>query len=122
MKLRVLVEIQRFAEARALDVRYLKMALEQNELTSVSAALMDAASLEALAGRTERAARLYGAGQRAVDDAGGQAPPELVRRIDLMPMLEEKLDRAALAGFIAEGRQMAPAAGSPSRSTKPRTD
>ena len=110
MKLRVLVEIQRFDEARALDVRYLKMALEQNELTSVSAALMDAASLEALAGRTERAARLYGAGQRAVDDAGGQAPPELVRRIDLMPMLEEKLDRAALAGFIAEGRQMAPAA------------
>ena len=77
MKLRVLVEIQRFDEARALDVRYLKMALEQNELTSLSAALMDAASLEALAGQTERAARLYGAGQRAVDDAGGQAPPEL---------------------------------------------
>jgi predicted ATPase/class 3 adenylate cyclase len=110
MKLRVLVELGRFDEARELDVSYLKMSLEQNELTSVSAALLDAASLEAVAGRTERAARLYGAGQRAADDAGGEAPPQLVRRIELMPMLEAKLGRATLASLIAEGRQMAPAA------------
>jgi tetratricopeptide (TPR) repeat protein len=109
MKLRVLVELGRFDEARELDVSYLRMSLEQNELTSVSAALLDAATLEAVAGRTERAARLYGAGQRAVDDAGGEAPPQLVRRVELMPMLAEKLDRATLSALIAEGRQMAPA-------------
>src|SRR6187200_1742558 len=83
---------------------------DYNELTSVSAALMDAATLEGLADRTERAARLRGAGLRAVDDAGGQAPPELVRRIELMPTLEEKLVRGTLAGLIAAGRQLAPAA------------
>jgi len=106
----VLVELGRLDEARDLDVAYLHTSLEQNELTSVSAALMDAASLEALAGRPERAARLYGAGERAADDAGGQAPPQLVRRIELVPLLEAKLDQSTLAGLIAEGRQMAPAA------------
>jgi hypothetical protein len=110
MKLRVLVELQRLDEARELDVSYLRTSLEQNELTSVSAALLDAASLEALGGHPERAARLYAAGVRAADDAGGQAPPQLVRRIELMPLLEAKLDEATLAALIAEGRQMAPAA------------
>jgi hypothetical protein len=107
MKLRVLVELGRLDEARKLVARYLNLAFDQNELTSLAEALMDAATLAALQGDFSRAARLYGAGRRASEDAGGQAPPELVRRMDLKPLLEANLDRSTLAGLMAEGRQLA---------------
>jgi hypothetical protein len=110
MKSRVLIEEGRLDEARGVNVEFLQRSLDQNESTALSAAILDAASLEALAGDVERAARLFGAGQRAIDDAGGQQPPQLVRRVELMPLLKARLDDSTLAALVAEGRQMSNAA------------
>jgi tetratricopeptide (TPR) repeat protein len=106
MKVRALVELGRLDEARHDNSEYLRIALDAHEPTALSAALLDAASLEALAGNYERAARLVGAGQRQTSDAGGEPPPELVRRFDTGPLLEQSLGAVTMANLVTEGRQM----------------
>jgi predicted ATPase/class 3 adenylate cyclase len=106
LKERSLIELGRLDDALSVNREVLVLALEQNDPTALSVALLDAASVEALAGRVERAARLIGAGQRVVADIGGEAPPELIRRVDLRSLLEARLDRPKLAELFAEGRRM----------------
>jgi hypothetical protein len=83
------------------------MPATQRNPTGLSAVLLDLAALEALAGRHERSARLIGAAERIVEESGGQAPPELVNRIEPMPVLRAALDERQLVRLIAEGRAMA---------------
>ena len=94
------------ADARDLTVKSIRIRSTQRNPTGLSAGLLDMASLEALAGRHERAARLVGAASRIVEQAGGQAPPELVNRIDPVPILEAALDRPTLGALLEEGRRM----------------
>ena len=103
---RTQVQSGRSDEARELTVRSIEMRSTQRNPTGLSAGLLDMASLEALAGRHERAARLVGAASRIVEQAGGQAPPELVNRVDPMPILTAALDAETLARLIDEGRAM----------------
>jgi hypothetical protein len=82
----------------------LDLALAQRDLTSVSATLHDAASLSALTGNYEDAARLTGAAQRIVEETGGEPPPRLINRVEAMPTLRQKLPAARLDELLAEGR------------------
>jgi hypothetical protein len=74
--------------------------------TALSAALLDAAALDALEGDVERAARLVGAGVALARRAGGEAPPELVNRVDPMPVLRAAIEEPALGQLMAEGGAM----------------
>ena len=54
-----------------------------------------------------RAARLTGAAERIIEDSGGQPPPELVNRIEPLPILQQALEPGALERLIGEGRRLA---------------
>jgi len=107
VKERALMQLGRFEETRQMNRQFMQMALDDHDPTALSAAVLDAASLEALAGNWDRAARLVGAGQRIVEESGGQAPPELVNRIEPLPILAEQLDERTLDALVAEGRRLA---------------
>lgn len=103
---RALMQLGRLDEAFVLNRAFLELTERTQDAVSISTALLDLAALEALAGRYERAARLVGAGSRIIDDSGGQAPPELINRVDPMPALRENLDEALLQALLLEGRQL----------------
>jgi len=106
VKERALMQLGRLNETRRLNREFLTLALEHHDPTSLSTALLDLAAIEALEGRYERAARLVGAGERLVEESGGQAPPELINRVEPRPVLREQLDATTLEQLLAEGRQM----------------
>ena len=72
---RAFMHMGRLDESRAANRRSLELASSMNDVTSVSASLLDAASLFALTGHMERAAVSMGAAQKIMDDSGGQPPP-----------------------------------------------
>jgi predicted ATPase/class 3 adenylate cyclase len=102
---RALMHLGRLEEARTANLTALELASSMNDVTSLSSALLDAASLFALSGQKERAAILIGAAQKIMDDSGGQPPPQLVNRIDALPALKTELEPARLAELIAQGRK-----------------
>jgi predicted ATPase/class 3 adenylate cyclase len=106
VELRALMQLGRLDQAAEFLDRVTRLANDEGDLTGISQSLHDAASLAALAGDVERAARLTGAAQRVVEESGGQPPPELVNRVDAWPMLRVQLDAARLAELLAEGRRM----------------
>ena len=103
---RALMHMNRLADARERNRDVLRIAFDEKDITSVSAALHDAASLAALNGDLERAARLTGAGRRIVEESGGEPPPHLINRIDAMPALQRELPPERLSDLLAEGRAM----------------
>jgi len=103
---RALMRAGRLEDAASFNRRLLALGLEVADLTSVSQALQDAASLAALNGDLESAAVLTGAAQRIIDETGGQPPPELVNRIEAMPALRSGLDPARLQELLADGRKL----------------
>jgi predicted ATPase/class 3 adenylate cyclase len=103
---RALMRAGRLEDAASFNRRLLALGLEVADLTSISQALQDAASLAAVNGDLESAAILTGAAQRIVDETGGQPPPELVNRIEAMPALESGLDPARLKELLADGRKL----------------
>ena len=102
---RAFMHLGRLDEARVANRRALGLASSMNDVTSVSASLLDAASLFALTGRMERAAVSVGAAQKIMDDSGGQPPPQLVNRIDALPTLQQELAPERLAELMAKGRE-----------------
>ena len=98
------MQLNQLAESRALNKRVLTLARDQRDLTSVSASLLDAAALMALTGDFEKSAVLAGAARRIVDESGAEAPPELVNRVDPMPILEKELAAEKLAELTSQGR------------------
>lgn len=54
----------------------------------------------------ERSARLVGAAERIVDESGGQPLPELINRVEPLPILQAALTPARLASLIDEGRRL----------------
>jgi tetratricopeptide (TPR) repeat protein len=103
---RALMNLGRLEQAISLNRRVLEMSAAGQDVTSLSAAILDAASLAALEGDFERAAILTGAAQRIVHESGGQAPPELVNRIDALLVLQRELDPSRLADLLAEGGRL----------------
>jgi predicted ATPase/class 3 adenylate cyclase len=103
---RALMRLERWDEARTLNRRVIELAYAQRDLTSVSATLHDAASLFAVRGEFEIAARLTGAANRIVEESGGEPPPELVNRIKALPTLERELSSEKLSQLLAEGRRL----------------
>jgi predicted ATPase/class 3 adenylate cyclase len=103
---RALMHLGRMEEARALNRAVIEEGIAQQDMTAVSAGVHDAASLAAMAGRLESAALLTGAAQRIVEESGGQAPPELVNRIEALPVLEREFEPATLTRLLAEGRRL----------------
>ncbi|HUG48644.1 MAG TPA: adenylate/guanylate cyclase domain-containing protein [Candidatus Limnocylindria bacterium] len=102
---RALMQAGRLEEARQRNTETIRVSGQ--DPTGLSAALLDCASLDALEGKPpERAARLVGAAQAMVERAGGQAPPQLINRIDPMPLVRERLDEARLDQLIMEGRAL----------------
>lgn len=93
-------------EARRLNCENVRLSHALHDPTALSAALLDAAALDALEGVVERAARLVGAGGSLARQAGGEAPPELVNRVDPMPVLRAAIEESALGRLIAEGSAM----------------
>jgi predicted ATPase/class 3 adenylate cyclase len=106
VKERALVQLGRLDEANQLNRELIELAHAAHDPTSLSTALRDQASIEALEGDFERSARLVGASDRLTETAGGQAPPELINRIEPLPVLEQRLDGATLEQLLAEGRKM----------------
>ena len=106
IELRALMHLGRVAEAGVLTTQLLELSYDQGDMTSFSAALLDAAALAALDGGMERAARLCGAAQRIIDESGGQPPVELVNRINPRPILEQSLPADQLTALVAEGRRL----------------
>ena len=45
-----------------------------------------------------------GAAERIIDESGGQPPPELISRVEPLPILRERLAAATLDALIGEGR------------------
>jgi predicted ATPase/class 3 adenylate cyclase len=103
---RALMQLGRREESTELNRQVIQLAHGQRDVTSLSAALLDRASLAAQAARPERGARLIGAARRIVEESGGQPPPELINRIDGLPIVEQQLDAATLERLIDEGRRM----------------
>jgi predicted ATPase/class 3 adenylate cyclase len=102
---RNLMHLGEWDRAREWNRQALRLYSEARDPTGLSGAILDLATLEARAGQSERAARLVGAGARLVETSGGQAPPELVNRIDPMPLIRERLTEADFERAVAEGRQ-----------------
>jgi len=93
-------------EAKSLAREMLRDAADARDITSVSALLRDTASLFALTGDYERAAKLVAAAQRIVDESGGEPPPQLVNRVDPIPALREHLSPDELTHLLADGRAL----------------
>ena len=104
--LRALMHLSRIDEAWGLARAVLTDAVDARDTTSVSAELLDIASLCALTGDYERAAKLMGAAQRIIEESGGQAPPELVNRIDANPSLREHIPADRLTQLLADGHAL----------------
>jgi predicted ATPase/class 3 adenylate cyclase len=107
VKERALLQLGRLDEVRRVNLDFIRLSHDEQDPTALSSALLDAASIAALDGEFERAARLLGAGQRVVDESGGQPPPELVNRIEPLPILREHLPEATLTRLVSEGHGMA---------------
>jgi predicted ATPase/class 3 adenylate cyclase len=103
---RALMNLDRLDEAIVANRLTLELANEQHDVTSISAGLHDAASLAALTGDLERAAQLTGAAAQIVDETGAQPPPNLVNRIDALPILRERIAPPELERLLEEGRQL----------------
>ena len=103
---RALMNLDRLEEAAATNRRVLELSNGQQDLTSISAGLHDAASLALLSNDLEVAARLTGAAERIVEDTGGQPPPMLVNRIEALPTLRARLPGDQLESLLAEGRAL----------------
>jgi predicted ATPase/class 3 adenylate cyclase len=103
---RALMHLNRLDDARAQTRDALSLADAAHDLTSLSAVMLDVAALDALEGNYERAAILIGAAERIVDESGGQAPPQLVNRIDALPTLREHLPAERLAQLMADGQTL----------------
>jgi predicted ATPase/class 3 adenylate cyclase len=103
---RVHMQLGRYEEARAVNSEFLWLAQQEQDPTLLTPALLDLASIEGMAGRLERAAHLLGAGGRVIDESGGQPPPQLMNRIEPLPVLRERVDSTILQGWIAAGRAM----------------
>ncbi len=106
VEVRALMHVGKLERANALNRRVVRLALDQRDVTSFSATLKDAASLAALAGDLEKAAILTGAAHRVVEESGGEAPAELVNRIDVLPALERGLSFERLRDLMAEGHRL----------------
>ena len=104
--LRALMHLSRIDESWALARVVLTDAVDARDTTSVSAELLDIASLCALTGDYERAAKLVGAAQRIIEESGGQAPPQLVNRIDATPSLRDHIPAEQLTQLIADGHAL----------------
>jgi hypothetical protein len=100
------MHVDRLDRANELNRRVTRLALDQRDVTSFSATLQDAASLAALAGDLEKAAILTGAAHRVVDESGGEAPAELVNRVEAMPALEKGLTPDRLKQLMAAGHRL----------------
>jgi hypothetical protein len=103
---RALTHLGRNEQARQINHEHIALSHTDHDPTALSTAVLDAASLAALDGEWERAARLIGAGQRIIEESGGQPPPELIDRIEPLPVLREEMDQATLDELIAAGRRM----------------
>ena len=106
VKERALMQLGRLDETRRINLDFIRRSHADQDPTALSAALLDAASLAALDGRHERAARLIGAAERIVEVSGGQPPPELVNRIEPRPILRQAMDEDVLERLLAEGRRL----------------
>ena len=103
---RALTSLGRLAEARVYNSQNITAAHTGRDPTSLSAALLDLATIEAMSADPRRAARLYGAAQTIVERTGGQTPPELLNRIEPLPLIRQQLDAAELDALVAEGRAL----------------
>ena len=103
---RALMHLGLVDESRRVIREYLEKSHADNDPTSLSTALIDAASLEAIDGDPERSARLIGAAQRIIEESGGQPPPQLMNRIEPLPILRERLPTSTLTALIGEGHAM----------------
>jgi tetratricopeptide (TPR) repeat protein len=105
---RALMNLGRVSEAAAVNSHVLGLALNQQDITSLSAGLHDAASIAVMSGRLETGARLIGAAERMVEETGAQPPPTLINRVAARPVLAERLSGEDLEQLIAEGRDLSP--------------
>ena len=103
---RALMQAGRLAEARLHNRQTIEAAHEHGDPTALSAGLLDLASLDAIERVPERAARLVGAAQAVVERTGGEAPPQLINRIEPLPLLREQLDGQRLEILLSEGRSL----------------
>jgi hypothetical protein len=103
---RALMNLGRVGDAANVNKHVLELALGQQDITSLSAGLHDAASIAVMRGDLELGARLFGAAQRIVDDTGAQPPPSLINRVEALPSLREQLPAERLDRLIADGREL----------------
>jgi predicted ATPase/class 3 adenylate cyclase len=103
---RALMNLGRVDDAANVNRHVLELALSQQDITSLSAGLHDAASIAVMRGYLELGARLTGAAQRIVDDTGAQPPPTLINRVEALPSLRGHLPAERLDRLITEGREL----------------
>jgi hypothetical protein len=98
----------RFGQARQNFGEALQLALEANDLASVTVALGPLSNLEGAAGDHDRAVRLWAACEAIKQRIGGGAPPEVMRVRDPCAAATLAIGEEAVRRAWAEGWAMSP--------------
>jgi predicted ATPase/class 3 adenylate cyclase len=98
----------RFGQARQNFGEALQLALEANDLASVTVALGPLSNLEGAAGDHDRAVRLWAACEAIKQRIGGGAPPEVMRVSDPCAAATLAIGEDAVRRAWAEGWAMSP--------------
>ena len=98
----------RFAQARQNFGEALRLALEANDLASVTIALGPLSNLESAAGDHDRAVRLWAAAEAIKQRIGGGAPAEVMRVSDPSAAATLAMGEDAVGRAWAEGWAMTP--------------
>jgi tetratricopeptide (TPR) repeat protein len=100
----------RFEQARQNFGEALRLALEANDLASVTIALGPLSNLESAAGDHDRAVRLWTAAEAIKQRIGGGAPAEIMRVSDPSAAATLAMGEDAVGRARAEGWAMTPEA------------